>query len=411
MLNSLAKPEFEELSPDLRWKLAQRRERLELGLNVLSLLMLGLLSTPMVIPGLNRQMDISLHEGRDFKIFGVTVYSTRPALEALGILAPEALQPIMPDESIAGFTVTSGFGLREKPCAECSTDHRGVDLATPVGTPIYAPATKSSQVKVDCHTDRGGGGLVANIFSPDAPELRFQALHLDECYTGLHSGGSIIAKTGASGIGTGAHLDWRQRDRQTQTHQHPTKGYLQWALTGHPPKTLQQIEVTAIPLNEGLITCAIGKAEGTINDDCTPNHNYTGHVDPGNGVWNQGAFSYQHGASSPGEADAKQLAHLKAQIPRYQEQSLKKFGKPLSKGALVSVLDLHNQSPAAAQSFIEHLVWPDPSPDQIIDARTRSFIDPATGRLDAPGLGNTMPSVRADQKRRTDEVVDTLQGE
>ena len=63
-------------------------------------------------------------------------------------------------------------------------------------------------------------------------------------------------------------------------------------------------------LSDAEILCAIGAAEGNLNDDCRPNQAYYGHTDPGNGAHNLWAFSYQHGAGTLTEADRKQLAHL-----------------------------------------------------------------------------------------------------
>ena len=89
-------------------------------------------------------------------------------------------------------------------------------------------------------------------------------------------------------------------------------------------------------------------------------------------------------------------------------QSVSKFGKPLSKPALGAALDLWNQAPLAGESFVDELPTAKPSTAQIVEARSRSYIDPTTGRLDAPGLGNDAATVRADQSRRTDEVMTRL---
>ncbi|MBE7384279.1 MAG: hypothetical protein F6J95_023050 [Leptolyngbya sp. SIO1E4] len=104
-------------------------------------------------------------------------------------------------------------------------------------------------------------------------------------------------------------------------------------------------------------------------------------------------------AATPTEADRKQLAELRSQIPHYQAQAREKFGTELSRAALPAVLDLHNQAPAAAADFIEHLPSHDPTPQALIDARVSSFVNPATG------LGNNPNTVRADQKRRVDELI------
>src|SRR5579883_982546 len=65
--------------------------------------------------------------------------------------------------------------------------------------------------------------------------------------------------------------------------------------------------------SDSLVARTVGHAEGTRTADGHKTRAYYGHTDPGNGVWNLGSFSYQHAASSPEDADAKQLARLKRQ--------------------------------------------------------------------------------------------------
>jgi len=113
MQSSPVKPAFDELSPDLQWAIAQRRERFELAIQAGAIGLVALIAAPIVLPALNRQMDISLHEGREFKVFGVTVYQSEPALEQWGVMPPEALRPVQAGDTIAGFPVTSGYGLRQ----------------------------------------------------------------------------------------------------------------------------------------------------------------------------------------------------------------------------------------------------------------------------------------------------------
>ena len=412
------KPSFDDLSPDLQWAICQRRERGQRAIQLGAIALVGLLAAPMVIPGLNQQMDISLHEGRDIKLGPLTLYEVPPALEAVGIMPPEALQTIDEGDTIGGYTVNSGYGDRVHPIHGDVRFHNGVDLPTETGVPIFAPGARSSRVKVDCLNQPGGAGLYAEISSPDIPGLLFQAMHLSECATGLHAGGSVIAKTGGdpdlephkAGGSTGPHLHWSQLDSATMAPQKPQKGYLQWAITGQSPKTLKEIDQAAVPfqslLSDEILKCAIGNAEGTKNDDCSPNPAYFGHIDPGNGAANLGAFSYQHGASSPEEADAKQLERLRKAEADLQQQAVDKFGQPLSKAALASALDLWNQAPLAGDDFVMRLSTADPSPQEIIEARSQAFIGP--DGLDAPGLGNSMDNVEADQRRRTEEALSTL---
>lgn len=407
-----AKPDFESLSPDLQWKIVRSRERTEMLVQFGAIALVGALLTPMLLPQLNERMDTVLHDGVEVKLGPLTVWESEPVLETIGVLPPSALEPIEVGDEIVGYRVNSGYGMRVHPIHGNQRMHNGVDLPTPTGTPLHAPGARSSRVKVDCKYQSRGAGKYAEVTSPDIPGLLFVAMHLSKCITGLHDGGALIGATGNTGGSTGPHLHWEQIDNATGGRQKPQKGYLQWALTGQQPKTLEQINQGAVPfqslIDDDLLTCSIGAAEGTLNDDCSPNHNYDGHVDPGNGAANLGAFSYQHGASSPEEADAKQIERLRKAEQGIQQKAVEKFGQPLSKAALASALDLWNQAPLAGDDFVKHLRTADPSPQEIIDARSHSFINPSTGALDVPGLGNSMDRVQDDQTRRTDEVLEQL---
>ena len=108
------------------------------------------------------------------------------------------------------------------------------------------------------------------------------------------------------------------------------------------------------------------------------------------------------------DADQQQLHRLRNAEREIQAQAVGKFGQPLSEAALLTALDLWNQAPLAGQDFVTHLPTHDPTPEQIIEARARSFIEPTTGQLNAPGLGNSMNNVKSDQRRRTDANLEAL---
>lgn len=405
-------PDFESLSPDLQWRIVRSRERAEALVQLGAIALVGALLSPMLVPQLNEQMDTVLHDGVKVKVGPITVWESEPVLEQMGVLPPTSMEPIEVGDEIAGYRVNSGYGMRIHPIHGDERMHNGVDLPTPEGTALFAPGARSSRVKVDCKYQAGGAGKYAEITSPDIPGLTFVAMHLQKCITGLHHGGAVIAATGNTGGSTGPHLHWEQIDNATGQRQHPQRGFLQWAMTGQQPKTLEQINQGAVPfkslIDDEILKCAIGNAEGTKDDNCQPNRAYFGHTDPGNGAANLGAFSYQHGASSPQEADAKQIERLRKAEQGIQQKAVEKFGQPLSKAALANALDLWNQAPLAGDDFVKHLRTADPSPQEIIDARSRSFVDPATGALDAPGLGNSMDNVQHDQQRRTDEVLEQV---
>lgn len=113
-------------------------------------------------------------------------------------------------QTIAGYRVTSLQGPRRSPCAGCSSHHNGLDLGTPIGTPLFAPG----KIEVTCHVDSGGGGHFAQFHYAD---MLWQSLHLKagSCKPGGYNLGEQFAQTGNTGRGTGAHLhlQLRMQDR------------------------------------------------------------------------------------------------------------------------------------------------------------------------------------------------------
>jgi lysozyme len=236
---AIAKPRFADLSPDLQyqiWRRQQWRDYLFYGA------LLPLMAY-LTIPAVNRWVDSQIGVTRQ-----VQMEAVHPSSGAL----PPALQstPQVGDE-IAGFAITSPYGDRSDRAAVlppgASLFHYGVDLATPVGTPVYAMGATT----VTCWTDGGGGGLVAEVTSTEIADYRFQLLHLSDCFEGSHGSGAIIAKTGDSGIGA-AHLDFRQEHRLSGQKVPPAQGYIQWALTGRAPASTPVGVVEAIKQYEGL---------------------------------------------------------------------------------------------------------------------------------------------------------------
>ncbi len=165
--------------------------------------------------------------------------------------------------------------------------------------------------------------------------------------------------------------------------------------------------------SNSLVARAVGSAEGTRTSDGGYTAAYYGHVDPGNHKWNLGSFSYQHGANSPAEADAKQLKRLYNQSLELRQQA-SQHQITLSLTEELNGIDLANQAPLAAldRGYIDWLAIAKQQPmderDRITWARTRAFLDPDSGRWNAPGLGNTLDSIRWDQARRQQAVQQVL---
>jgi peptidoglycan hydrolase-like protein with peptidoglycan-binding domain len=177
---------------------------------------------------------------------------------------------------------------------------------------------------------------------------------------------------------------------------------------------------------DSTLSVAIGNAEGTRTVNGGKTAAYGGHTDPGNAAHNTGTFSYQRGpASSPEDADAKQLANFRSILPKYEAAARAAGLDPKNPLLAAAFFDSFNQSEAAA------LGWNDSSTgkgligqfdwlakngitkENLIEARVRSYQNTGGG-IEAPGLDlnkngtTTLSEVRADQGRRMDEIVKVL---
>jgi hypothetical protein len=99
--------------------------------------------------------------------------------------------------------VTSEFGHRDSPCSGCSSFHKGIDFGVPIGTPVQAAdggtvayAGWLSGYGNTMIVDHGNGTmtLYAHLDSMDV-----------KAGTAV-SQGQAIARSGDTGVGTGAHL-------------------------------------------------------------------------------------------------------------------------------------------------------------------------------------------------------------
>ncbi|GAB4049423.1 M23 family metallopeptidase [Spirosoma litoris] len=109
--------------------------------------------------------------------------------------------------------ITSAFGNRVTPTAGASTDHTGIDLSAPVGTPVKCPAD----------------GTVTNVYTTGSGGNQLTIKHDNGLTTGyahlsrygVKSGdkvlaGQLIAYTGNTGTTTGPHLHFSVKDNTGQ---------------------------------------------------------------------------------------------------------------------------------------------------------------------------------------------------
>jgi murein DD-endopeptidase MepM/ murein hydrolase activator NlpD len=106
---------------------------------------------------------------------------------------------------LKNYSISSGFGPRNRPTAGASTFHQGLDMAAPMGSPIYA--THDGVVSFS----GWGGGYGNNILLSAGGGI--QTFYGHNSKNVVKSGqqvrrGQLIGYVGSTGISTGPHLHY-----------------------------------------------------------------------------------------------------------------------------------------------------------------------------------------------------------
>jgi murein DD-endopeptidase MepM/ murein hydrolase activator NlpD len=130
---------------------------------------------------------------------------TSPDGASLSKLAPGLLPSRMP---LAAYGLTSGFGMRQHPLLGVVREHTGVDLAAPIGSPIYA----TSDGIVSMADWRGGYGLFVSLDHGGGVQTRYGHMSQLNVVAGqqVHKG-DVIGRVGSTGLSTGPHLHYEVR--------------------------------------------------------------------------------------------------------------------------------------------------------------------------------------------------------
>ena len=134
----------------------------------------------------------------------VMIMSLVPATLISTSAAQIALYWPLPVDKVAIGRITSAFGPRTAPTSGASTNHRGIDLPAPSGTPVYAAF--DGEVTAIGKTNARGNYVV--IYHPLVglstlyQHLTCATVQLGETVVG----GTQVAISGNTGVGTGAHL-------------------------------------------------------------------------------------------------------------------------------------------------------------------------------------------------------------
>ena len=113
------------------------------------------------------------------------------------------------DKPVKTAAFTSGYGLRSDPFRGRAAMHAGIDLAGPVGTPIYATA---DGVITTAGYNNGGYGNLIKIDHGRGIETRYGHLSAINVRDGQRvKRGDLIGKMGSTGRSTGSHLHYEVR--------------------------------------------------------------------------------------------------------------------------------------------------------------------------------------------------------
>jgi murein DD-endopeptidase MepM/ murein hydrolase activator NlpD len=109
---------------------------------------------------------------------------------------------------VAGYPISSGFGMRFHPILGYARMHTGIDFAAPLGTPIRAAAAG----RVLWASWRGGYGRCIILLHDGGVATLYGHCSAISVYPGqLVKGGDLIGATGSTGLSTGPHLHFEIR--------------------------------------------------------------------------------------------------------------------------------------------------------------------------------------------------------
>jgi murein DD-endopeptidase MepM/ murein hydrolase activator NlpD len=172
----------------------------------------------------------SLDQGRSLAAASLP---TRSASLGMTVLQPTtvSIPSLVPVEGLA---LTSGFGMRWHPVLGGRRQHKGVDLAAPAGTPIFA-AADGVVGRADWFA---GYGLFVALEHGGTIETRYGHMSRLNVFAGqsVHKG-DLIGYVGTTGRTTGPHLHYEVRIDGVAVNPMP---YLQAG--AFKPTTLAQAE-------------------------------------------------------------------------------------------------------------------------------------------------------------------------
>jgi murein DD-endopeptidase MepM/ murein hydrolase activator NlpD len=113
------------------------------------------------------------------------------------------------DKPVKTAEFTSGYGVRSDPFRGGAAKHAGIDLAAPIGTPIYATA---DGLITEAGYNNGGYGNLIKVDHGRGIETRYAHLSSMAVRVGQRiTRGQVIGRMGSTGRSTGSHLHYEVR--------------------------------------------------------------------------------------------------------------------------------------------------------------------------------------------------------
>ena len=113
------------------------------------------------------------------------------------------------DKPVKSAAFTSGYGVRSDPFKGRAAMHAGIDLAGPVGTPIYATA---DGIVSESGYHNGGYGNLVKLDHGRGIETRYGHMSAILVRAGQRvTRGQVIGRMGSTGRSTGSHLHYEVR--------------------------------------------------------------------------------------------------------------------------------------------------------------------------------------------------------
>jgi murein DD-endopeptidase MepM/ murein hydrolase activator NlpD len=111
-------------------------------------------------------------------------------------------------ELIMSGRLTASFGLAPDPFkANAQRDHKGIDVAAPLGTPIYAPEDGVVIEATDVYDNKPKYGKVVLIETSNNTKTLFAHLNSYSVEPGQRfKAGTLLATVGETGVATGPHV-------------------------------------------------------------------------------------------------------------------------------------------------------------------------------------------------------------